>query len=250
MTETGNGDVGEVENPKPKKGELLLKVMSSALCGSEMKGYLAQKPPHTPGEGYWLSGHEMSGEVVDPGESKVFRKGDRAVVQIMIGCGKCPYCKEGIHQFCESLQYANGAHAQYIALPEMCVIKAPEDITWDMLVLLGGDTVGVAYRAARQLDLKPGKIVFVSGAGPIGLGVTALLKYYGCKIVVSEPSAYRRDYVRKNAGADVLLDPAADDVQKELRKMTDGIGPEIVMSAPVIPMRRYRRSNLRGGRAQ
>lgn len=223
----GVADVAEVQDPRREEGEVYIKVMSSALCGSENKGYFGDQSGR-PG-GYYIPGHEMSGEVLDPGAAKGLKKGDRVVVQIMDGCGQCPYCKNGTYQFCEQLKYEGGSHAQYVSMPEKCVIKAPDDIDYDMLVLLGGDTVGVANRAANQLSLRKGQLVFVSGAGPIGLGVTALLKHKGCKVVVSEPSAYRRDYIAKHAGADLVLDPAKDDLKTRLRELTDGIGPEIVV---------------------
>ena len=222
----GESAVRDVPDPVRKLGQILLKVMTSALCGSEMKGYLYGEANFDKG---WMTGHEMSGEVVDPGESKYFKAGDRAVVQIMNGCGECPYCKAGTYQFCEKLEYENGVHAQYASMPEKCVVKAPNDIDFDMLALLGGDTVGVAYRAAKQLNLAPGKLVFVSGAGPIGLGVTSLLKYYGCEIVVSEPSEYRRHYAQQHAGAGLVLDPAREDVRARLREMTGNTGPEITV---------------------
>jgi threonine dehydrogenase-like Zn-dependent dehydrogenase len=127
------------------------------------------------------------------------------------------------------LDYKGSTHAQYVSLPEKCVIKAPDDIDYDTLVMLGGDTVGVANRAANQLDLNPGKLVYISGAGPIGLGVSALLKHLGCRLAVSELSAYRRDYVTEHVGTDYVFDPATQDVKALLYEMTDGIGPEIVV---------------------
>jgi len=176
-----------------------------------------------------IPGHEMSGEVVDPCGSTLFRKGDKVVVQIMNGCGECFYCKNGTHQFCQNLQYMGGSHAQYVVMPEKCCIKMPADIPFDDAALLGGDTIGVPFRASRQLDLHPGKTVLVSGAGPIGLGMTALLKFYGSYVVVSEPHEYRRKFIQENADADIVLDPANEDVASKIKELTGGIGPEIII---------------------
>ena len=227
----GNGlcDVAEVPDPDTQGGRILLKVWASALCGSENKSYFADRSTFQNDLGYRIPGHEMAGEVIDAGNSTSLRCGDRVVVQIMNGCGECLYCLNGTYQFCEKLKYEGGSHAQYIALPEKCVIKAPSDIPYDTLVLLGGDTVGVAFRATQQLSLHPGKLVFVSGAGPIGLGMIALLKYYGCYVAVSELHEYRRIYAKKYAGADLVLDPAVDDIRMKLRALTDGVGPEIII---------------------
>lgn len=227
----GNGscDVAEVPNPLATDGKVMVKIWASALCGSERKSYFADPASFTGDRDYRLMGHEMSGEVVDPGDSATLKAGDRVVVQIMDGCGECFYCRNLTYQFCEKLKYEGGSHAQYIALPEKCVIKAPDDIAYDTLVLLGGDTLGVAYRATRQLSLSLGKLVFVSGAGPIGIGMVAMLKHYGCTVVVSELHDYRKKFIKEVAGADLVLDPSVDDIRQILRDMTDGVGPEIIV---------------------
>ena len=227
----GNGvsEVANVPDPIRREGEILIKVMASAVCGSENSSYFADPATYAESTGYKIPGHEMSGEIVDAGKSDGLKNGDRVVVQIMNGCGHCRYCNDGTYQFCTALEYMGGTHAQYVSFPEKCVVKAPDDIPYDMLVLLGGDTVGVANRAAKQLALSKGKMVFVSGAGPIGLGMTALLSHLGCRVVISEPSAYRREHVQKNTGVYLVLDPGAVDLERELFNLMDGIGPEITV---------------------
>lgn len=234
----GNGlcDVAQVPDPQSGNGKVLIKAWASALCGSENKSYFADPSTYPADIGYKVPGHEMSGEVVDPGNSTTLEKGDRVVVQIMDGCGECYYCKNGTYQFCEKLLYEGGTHAEYVAMPEKCVIKAPSDIPYDTLVLLGGDTVGVAYRATRQLSLHPGKLVFISGAGPIGLGMIALLKHFGCFVVVSELHSYRKQYAQAHAGADLVLDPTMDDVKSKLRELSGGVDPEIVIECSGNPV--------------
>lgn len=220
----GESDVAQVPDPIMKSGEVLVKIMSSAFCGSENKNYFSELKEHP----YIVKGHEASGVIIDSGDTH-FTEGETVVIQIMDGCGECSYCKNGLYQFCKSLQYcSNGSYAQYMVLPEKCVVAAPKDISFDMLALLGGDTVGVAYRATKQLGSIHNKTVFVSGGGPIGLGVTALLRYYGCHVIVSEPSAYRRDYLLQHAGANQVIDPNIDGWIDKIIELTEGIGPEYV----------------------
>lgn len=216
-----------------KHGEVLVKIMASAFCGSENKDYFSDLN----GVPYRVKGHEASGVVVDAGDTH-FEVGISVVIQIMDGCGKCFYCNSGLYQFCESLQYCQGtgSYAQYMVLPEKCVVAAPGDISFDMLALLGGDTVGVAYRATKQLGSLKEKAVFVSGGGPIGLGVTALLKYYGCQVIASETSAYRRDYLKQHAGAEQVLDPSIDGWKDQVMELTEGIGPEYILECSGNPV--------------
>lgn len=219
----GKADVAQIDTPRPQRGEVLVKIMASAFCGSENKDYFADLC----GAPYLVKGHEASGIIAETKDTG-YHEGDHVIIQIMNGCGTCPYCTRGLYQFCRYLQYCSGSYAQYMVLPEKCVVRAPKDISFDMLTLLGGDTVGVAYRAIKQLGDLSGKVVFVSGGGPTGLGVTALLKYYGSMVIVCEPSAYRRDFIRQHAGADYVLNPEDSGWKEEIIDMTDGIGPEYV----------------------
>ncbi len=219
----GRSEVTEIEKPNLQEGMILVQVMSSAFCGSENKAYFSDSINLVAG----VKGHEAAGIVIDE-QNTQFHIGDHVVIQIMDGCGQCYFCKKGLYQFCSSLKYKSGTHAQYIVLPEKCVVAAPKDIPFDILVLLGGDTVGVAYRAVKQIDVLERKTVFVSGGGPIGLGVTTLLHYLGCTVLVSEPSAYRRDYLIKHAGAAKVLDPKNEYWKEQILDLTEGIGPEFV----------------------
>lgn len=221
----GNGKavVEDVPMPKPKVGEVLLKVHTSALCGSENKRYLSKEGSTK------IPGHEMTGEVVETNNVTTLKVGDRVAVQIMDGCGQCYYCRSGFPQFCKRLDYKGECHAEYVAMPEKCCIKLPDDISYDLGVLLGGDTVGVAFRAVSQLPLHPKKTVLVSGGGPIGLGMTAFLKYCGCFVILTEPSEYRREYAQKNAGADIVLDPLKEGTFDKINELTAELGPEIIV---------------------
>jgi len=208
---------------------MLVKIHSSALCGSERKSYYSDPSALKETGGYKISGHEMAGEVVDPGDIINFKSGDKIVVQIFNGCGICHYCRDGLYEFCRKMTVEGGTHAEYISLPEKCVIKAPDGIPYDLLVLLGGDTIGVAKRAVSQLNIKPRQFVFVSGAGPIGLGISMLLKHYVAYVAVSEFSEFRREYIKEHANVDLVLDPAKVNIKNELYSLTDDIGPEIII---------------------
>ncbi len=220
----GAATVCEVPMPRPRPEELLVKVRASAICGSERKPYLEGRRQG----GAEIPGHEMSGEVEDPGASRRFKKGDRVAMQAVEGCGFCLFCRRGNYQFCSTRHHREGAHAAYICLPEPCCISVPGDIPFETAVLLGGDTLGVAFRAARQLEVTARQPVLVFGAGPIGLGIITLLKFLGAYVIVSEPSAYRRSWAREKAGADITLDPQTQEIAVEMKEIAAD-GPEIVV---------------------
>ncbi len=219
----GNGklELGEVPTPVPAEGEVLVRVCCSALCGSERSRYLADGPtiPNT--------GHEYTGIIEDPNGTH-WKKGDRVAIHVTYGCGECYYCKHGMQQFCKDMHIIFGGHAEFVAVPARACVPLPDDMSQQEAVLLCADTVGVAYRASKRIHGKPGTPVLVTGAGPIGLGVTTLLKHLGYYVVVSEPVAFRRTYAEK-LGADLTIDPSTQDLAAELSKITDGLGVEYVL---------------------
>lgn len=216
----------ETAMPELQEGRMLAKVLASAVCGSERAVWLRDKEAN---KEFLNFGHEAVCEIVDPNGSTRWHAGDRACIQIIPYCGECYYCKKGVPGFCINKQ-RNGlvaCHAQYVSLLEQCFIKMDKDIPPEIAALLGGDCMGVPTRATRQLPIKEGEWVFVSGGGPVGLGNVFMLKALGARVVLSEPSAMRREFAVKNAGADITVDPATQDVHAELMKLTDGVGPEI-----------------------
>lgn len=221
----GNGNAAVEEAPVPgiNKKEVLIKVNTSAICGSERMVYMMDKP-------YLVNlGHELSGTVVEACETEHIKTGDRVSVNIIKGCGECFYCKNGYRMFCKKISYVFSGHAEYVAMPEECCLKLPDNMSFEDGVLLGGDTIGVAYRCLSKIRVMPKTLIFVSGAGPVGLGVITLLKFMGCFVVVSEFNEYRRKYAKDKLMADVVINPAEKDVKNVLDELTQGLGPEFVI---------------------
>lgn len=190
----GRAAVEDVPVPEPKKGEVLLRTAVSALCGSEHADYLAGLEE--------MPGHEFAGIVEETNGCGMLKPGDQVTVNVIKGCGNCYFCKKGQPQFCSSFSVLSGGHAEYAAVPEQCCIRLPEGMEMEVGVLLGGDTLGVAYRAIGKIRQDWARNAAVFGAGPIGLGVISLLKYYGYHVSVWEPNPIRRQYALDLAGAD------------------------------------------------
>ena len=112
-----NLDIRIEERPKPKinKGEILVKIISSGICGTDvMEWYRIQKGPR-------VLGHEIAGEVVETNNSK-FKIGDRVFVSHHVPCNTCKYCLEDDHTACETLHTGNfdpGGFSQFIRIPKM-----------------------------------------------------------------------------------------------------------------------------------
>ncbi len=216
-------EVREVPDPRPGTGEVLLRIHASALCGSELKHYRS-------GQGRALNaGHEIAAEVIEANAAGIHQPGDHVVVNIMAAhtCGRCYFCLSGDPKYCKQAQNVWGAHCELIAADARACLPLPADIAFETGALLGGDFVGTSYRAVKRLGVGGLDTVMVIGAGPVGLGVLGILRFMGARVIVVEPTRYRRDLAAA-VGATVL-DPNDVDVQATAVELTSGLGPHVVI---------------------
>lgn len=174
----GIEDIRYEELPVPNCGEkdVLIKVAYAGICGSDLhiykKGMFIQNIPET-------MGHEFSGTVIKTG-SKVhsLQAGDRVTANPMVTCGNCIACRTGHRGSCETLGFIGevrpGCFAEYIALPQEDVIKAPPDIDLKKLAL--AEPLAVALNICRQAKPAPTDKVLIVGPSPIGLLTALVLK--------------------------------------------------------------------------
>lgn len=220
----GNEKVELVERPIPevKEGEVLIKVKASGLCGSELGGYRSSQGLDEP------IGHEFTGEVADANKAKRLKLGDRVGIHIFQGCGNCKYCRSGNQAFCEEIYIIVGGHGEYVAVPEQYCLLLPDDISYEAGVLLTGDTIGVAYHLLNRMRVSALDTVGIIGAGPIGLGMTLVLKLLGARLIVLDTVDYRLDLVKK-LGAEVQINPNQGDVLAKVKDITKGNGVDIAL---------------------
>lgn len=181
--------IEEVPMPQPGPGEALVRVLRTALCGSDFKLW------HNGAE--FTAGHEIFGRVDQPGHPM---HGRRCAVYIPLHCGRCDSCRAGDTQMCLEVSSLigwnrGGGYGEYVAVPDSCLLPVPDDIEDDLAPLLL-DTIGTSAHAVRAAgELVPpgsGQPVLVCGAGPVGLGVILALKAFGYEnIHVSEPNEER-----------------------------------------------------------
>ncbi len=220
---SGKVELREFPDPSPKRGEALVSIAASAICGSELHPYHSSK-----GSNGRPVGHEMVGEVVAVNEAGCIEVGDRVALQIMTGCGRCCYCTQGDYEHCAEMGYLIGGHAELIAAPEMCCLPLPDEVNWESGVLLGGDTIGTTYRALKRLGVSAFDTVAVLGCGPIGLGMLALLRFLGARAIATDVSPYRRD-LAQTLGAWQVLDPEEGDPVAATIDLTGGAGVDVAL---------------------
>jgi threonine dehydrogenase-like Zn-dependent dehydrogenase len=212
-------EVRDVPDPVPGPGQVLVRIRNSAICGSELHGYRNGAPTN--------GGHELVGEVVEANAVDALHPGDRVAINVMSnGCGRCHWCLSGEPKHCSDLKTLWGGHGDLFVAPGSSCYSLPDDVPFESGVLLGGDFVGTSYRAIKRAGVTALDSVLVIGAGPIGLGVLSILRYLGLRVIVSEPSAYRRDLCAE-AGA-IVFDPLTTDSVAATNELTAGLGPTVV----------------------
>lgn len=229
----GDEQVEVCTGPVPKCGpdEALVRVAISAICGSELPSYRAgMRGSRNPNPG-----HEMAGVVVETGERCRLPMGQRVGVQVMSGCGSCRHCARGDLEHCvRGVHVLSGVHCEYVVAPGACLVPLPDDLDWEPAVLLCGDTLGTPFRALRRLGgASAGQTAAVFGCGPIGLGSLTWLRFFGSRVIVSEPTAYRRGLAAR-LGAALVVDPLAEDAVSRVRAETGG-GADICMDCSESP---------------
>ena len=227
----------EFSDPIPGPDEIVLEIRASGMCGSDLKFYRASGGASALGLGGdgspVIAGHEPCGDVVDIGkdvDSDRVQIGQRVMVHHYKGCGVCNHCLDGWGQLCRDgiVVYGvtgHGAHAQYMKVPASTLVPLPDPLTHSEGAAISCGT-GTAYAALRRLDISSGDTIAIYGQGPVGLSATQLAAAMGAQVVAIDISADRLSRA-KQFGAEVLLDPAQENVVEQIRELTDGIGANV-----------------------
>jgi L-iditol 2-dehydrogenase len=217
-----NRDVRLEEMPTPQigPGELLVKVMASGICGSDvMEWYRIKKAP-------LVLGHEIAGEIVEVGEDvERYKVGDRVFVSHHIPCNTCRYCLNGQHTVCETLHTTNydpGGFAEYLRVPRLNVDRGvfllPDEVSFEEGAFI--EPLACVVRGQRVARLQPGQTVLVLGSGISGLLHIALARALGAgRIVATDVNEYRLKAAQR-LGADVVIH-AEEDVPTRLRQANE-----------------------------
>lgn len=202
-----NNDVRLEEIPTPEIGpdELLVKVMASGICGSDvLEWYRIKKAPR-------VLGHEISGEIAKVGKNvKKFKPGDRVFVSHHVPCNTCHYCTSGHHTACQTLHTTNfdpGGFAEFIRVPALNVDRGtfllPDELSYDEGTFI--EPLGCVLRGQKIANIKPGQTLLVLGSGISGILHIKLAAALGVgRIIATDISAYRMEMVRK-CGADFVF---------------------------------------------
>lgn len=233
----GNLELREIEEPRPRKDEVLIEVAAAGICGTDVH-IKHDQTFYTPPI---VLGHEYSGKVVEVGDDVTgIEVGDLVVSPATAYCGKCYQCKTGHMNRCTSekkrilgTSLANGAFARYLTVPEYIIHKIPKGVALKEAAM-AEPTACVVHSVIEKSPVTPGDVVVVQGPGTMGLLAAQVAKAMGAgKVIVTGVSAdqWRFD-IAKKIGVDLILNVQLDpDPVKTVMDETDGRGADVVIEA-------------------
>lgn len=239
----------EVPVPQIERGEVLIRVHTCGICGTDLKK-IATGSHSAPR----IFGHETSGVVAAIGEGvSDFAPGDRVMVFHHIPCGDCYYCRKKVFAQCllykkvgvtAGFEPSGGGFAEYVRVMNWIVsgpaaaglgseqrggvVKIPAGISFERAAFV--EPVNTCLKAIESLRIQPDETVLVIGAGPIGILMTWLARRTGASVVASDLFAPRLA-VAKSFGATAIIDVSKTDVVARTRELTGGRGADAVILA-------------------
>lgn len=233
--------VQDIPIPEINDDEILLKMKSTAICGTDMRILTGAK---TRGVRYPSTiGHEICGIVDKIGKNVVgYKIGDHVAVANVIPCHNCEMCLTGHENAClnrKAIGYEfDGGFEEYLRIPKICidsqnVIKLPDSISFEEGSLI--EPLACCVHGQKNAGVKMDDIVLIEGAGPIGLFHLILAKIAGArKVIISEPNEFRREKARE-LNADIIINPIDENLEEIIKKETNGYGCDVVILCIGVP---------------
>lgn len=219
----------DLPEPILNKGEAIVRIQRIGICGTDLHAYQGNQPYFTYPR---VLGHELAGtiEAIDE-NSYGLRVGDEVSIIPYIHCGECIACRSGKTNCCVSMKvfgvHVDGGMRERIAVPISHLIKT-EGLTLDQAAML--EPLAIGAHAVRRSGLEAGETALVIGAGPIGLGIMALAKALGAKVIAMDVNEERLKYCRSWAKVNDTVN-AQGESKERISSITKGEFPAVVFDA-------------------
>lgn len=245
----GPGSIAWEEVPDPriqKPTDAIVKIETTTICGTDLHILKGDVPAVQPGR---ILGHEGVGVVTQVGDAVTeLTVGDRVIVSCISACGKCGYCLEGVYSHCLADEGASGigwilghlidgTQAEYVRVPfaETSLHRVPDGVPAEEAAMISdilptGHEIGIRYGA-----VKPGDVVAVIGAGPVGLAAIATAGLYGpSRVIAIDIDPNRVEQAKRFGASDGVVSSDAD-WKEQVLALTDGLGVDVAIEAVGVP---------------
>jgi L-iditol 2-dehydrogenase len=236
----GPNDLRVEKRPVPDigPGEALLKVLSTGICGTDLRilhGAHRKYPPGT----IRIPGHEVVGDIVELGaDVKGLDVGQRVFMAPNMGCGHCRQCISGNNNLCAFYDAPgitfDGSFAEYMRIPSAAILQGnliPISKKVDPAAAALIEPFACVLRGQDAVQIRPGESVLVVGAGPIGIMHAMLAKLHGAGIVIVSELIPERAAQASEFGADRVVNPAEEELSVVIQELTNGAGVDVIIVA-------------------
>lgn len=235
--------VGEVSRPVGDEHNIIVKVLSASICGTDMRTFLKGSAKI---DAPRVLGHEFAGEIIHAGavaREQGLAVGMRITAAPAIGCGKCWPCLSGHPNMCDHLETIGfqyeGVFAPYVEIPEQAirmgnVIPLPDNISDDDATLI--EPAACALNGQSYLHIGEGDCVVIYGSGMIGcIHAELALAKGAAKVIIVEPVEKRGKIAVEKVPGVIWVNPYTQNTLEEVQRVTDGRGANVVITATSVP---------------
>lgn len=214
--------------PIPDKGEVLIRIKASGICGSDVSRVFVKGTYHFP----TIPGHEFAGQIIAAGEG-VDRQlvGRKVTVFPLLPCKKCDACQIGEYAQCKDYNYfgsrCNGGFAEYITVPVWNLVMVPDSLSYEEVAM--AEPAAVAIHALRQAGIDIGDNIVIFGAGPIGLMLGQWAKAWGAGKVLLVDIDESKIAFAKDMGFENVWNSKDGDTIKWVNDLTEDRGADIAI---------------------
>ena len=207
---------------KPERGEVLVRAARVGICGTDLHAFEGKQPFFSYPR---ILGHELAVEVAEVGDGvSSVKQGDRCAVRPYLACGTCLPCRNGKPNCCMNIRvlgvHVDGGMQEWLTLPADYLHPSAK-LSLEELALV--EPLSIGSHGVWRSGIASGETALVIGAGPIGLAVVAAVRALGATAVVLELSNSRREFCRKYAGVETLIDAAGDPTER----ITEAFGGDL-----------------------
>lgn len=230
----------DVPQPRPGDEEVLVRVKSVGICGSDVHGYTGKTGRRIPPI---IMGHEASGVVEAVGQrARSVAVGDRITFDSTVYCNQCRWCRLGRVNLCDDRRVLgvsipafrrDGCMAEYVVMPWWITYKLPDAVSFEEAALV--EPAAVSMHAARITPIDVNDAVAVVGAGPIGIFAVQAAKVKGAGTVVALDVREERLQLARKLGADLAINPGQGDPRAELQRLAGRPDVDAVLEAVGTP---------------
>ncbi|UQZ32274.1 alcohol dehydrogenase [Paenibacillus sp. PK3_47] len=219
----------DLEEPVLEAGAALVRIRRIGICGTDLHAYQGNQPFFSYPR---VLGHELAGVIEAVGDNEAgLRQGDQVSIVPYMHCGQCSACISGKTNCCRNMKvfgvHIDGGMRETVSVPVGHLIKT-DGLTLDQSAML--EPLAIGAHAIRRSGLTAGGTVLVIGAGPIGLGVMALARYAGAKVIAMDVNEERLTFCRTWARVEHTLH-ALQQPKEQLAVITGGESAGIVIDA-------------------